>query len=414
MEETLAVNAVDKMSDIPPMDIESFRSKLEDIKKNRSSLNDSESMNFVSKQIREDVISAYERITQIALDEKAVAGFEPHDFDAFLEELKKEVSSAEDDNIRISNNIDDITKTFYTELDSLDGDIEELCFSLNLIDSQVANVGQFFGEARTGTMDVSEDKKFEILKLQQQTEMCKNNLSILQDLDAYTKRFESVSQIEDKLSDVKVLEFEGNCIRISMKTSVPSSDGLLFRHKFDNLVKPHVVEHELLVEVVDNTLELRKVEIFPNDVCLDDILLNIKSSSNLAFVKHGSQLESLVRQVQHCIILCTLKKLLLKDAKMSRHSFEHSERDEMITAHMVGGIDAFINIPQSWPLSNSGLKLISLKNSMDNSKSISLGLLYKIKEHANSLNVHTRSNLTKFMDAIEETLVQEMRSEKLS
>lgn len=62
-----------------------------------------------------------------------------------------------------------------------------------------------------------------------------------------------------------------------------------------------------------------------------------------------------------------------------RHSFECSDGDESITAHLVGGIDAFIKIPQSWPMSDSGLKLVSIKNSNIQSKSISLSFLYKIK-----------------------------------
>ena len=74
-------------------------------------------------------------------------------------------------------------------------------------------------------------------------------------------RIEAIGQIEDKLSEVKVLEFEGNCIRLSLKTPIPSSDSLLLRHKLDCLFEPSIVEHELLIEVVDKTLELHKVEV---------------------------------------------------------------------------------------------------------------------------------------------------------
>lgn len=62
-----------------------------------------------------------------------------------------------------------------------------------------------------------------------------------------------------------------------------------------------------------------------------------------------------------------------------RHSFEYSDRDETVTAHLVGGIDAFIKISLDWPLSSSGLKLISIKSSDKQSKSISLSFLCKVK-----------------------------------
>lgn len=74
-------------------------------------------------------------------------------------------------------------------------------------------------------------------------------------------RIEAIEHIEDKLSDIKVLEFEGNCIRLSLKTPIPSSNSLLLKHKFDCLADHSIVEHELLIEVVDVTLEVHKVEV---------------------------------------------------------------------------------------------------------------------------------------------------------
>ena len=45
---------------------------------------------------------------------------------------------------------------------------------------------------------------------------------------------------------------------------------------------------------------------------------------------------------------------------------------------MVGGIDAFIKLPQGWPLSDLALELISLKSTSQYSKEISLSFLCKI------------------------------------
>nr|GMD67957.1 centrosomal protein of 290 kDa-like isoform X2 [Ipomoea batatas] len=74
-------------------------------------------------------------------------------------------------------------------------------------------------------------------------------------------------------------------------------------------------------------------------------------------------LEWFVRRVQDRIVLCKLRQILVKSANKSRHSFEYLDRDEIIVAHLVGGIDAFIKVPQGWPIYIAALNLISLKSS---------------------------------------------------
>lgn len=64
--------------------------------------------------------------------------------------------------------------------------------------------------------------------------------------------------------------------------------------------------------------------------------------------------------------------------KSNRHSFEYVDREEMIVAHMIGGIDAFIKPLQGWPLTSSGLTLMSLKSSSHSSKEIPLTVLCKV------------------------------------
>lgn len=75
-------------------------------------------------------------------------------------------------------------------------------------------------------------------------------------------RVEAIGQIEYMLSGVNVIELEGTCLRLSLKTPIPTSDSLLLRHKLDCLREPNVLDHELLIEVVDKTLELKSVEVF--------------------------------------------------------------------------------------------------------------------------------------------------------
>ncbi|KAL2249388.1 UNVERIFIED_CONTAM: hypothetical protein Sindi_2412500, partial [Sesamum indicum] len=60
------------------------------------------------------------------------------------------------------------------------------------------------------------------------------------------------------------------------------------------------------------------------------------------------------------------------------HSFEYLDREDVIVAHVVGGVDAFIKLPQGWPLSDLALELISLKSTSQYSKEISLSFLCKI------------------------------------
>jgi len=83
----------------------------------------------------------------------------------------------------------------------------------------------------------------------------------------------------------------------------------------------------------------------------------------------------------------------------------------MIVAHMVGGVDAFIKMSQGWPVSNNALKLISLKSSSQHSKEISLSFLCKVEDVANSLDAQIRQNISSFVDAIEEILMQQTRAE---
>lgn len=59
------------------------------------------------------------------------------------------------------------------------------------------------------------------------------------------------------------------------------------------------------------------------------------------------------------------------------HLFDYLDRDEIIVAHMTGGVDALIKIAQGWPALSSPLKLISLKGS-ENSKDISSTFLCKV------------------------------------
>ncbi|XP_022733193.1 uncharacterized protein LOC111287162 [Durio zibethinus] len=131
-------------------------------------------------------------------------------------------------------------------------------------------------------------------------------------------------------------------------------------------------------------------------------------SSNLMAQETWSSLEWLVGKVQDRIIVSTLRRFIVKSTNKSRHSFEYSERDETIIAHMVGGIDAFIKVSQGWMLPKSALKLLSVKSSDHHSRGISLSLLCKVEGMANSLDKHIRQNLSTSVDDVKKLLLEQM------
>ncbi|KAG9129668.1 hypothetical protein Leryth_017743, partial [Lithospermum erythrorhizon] len=251
-----------------------------------------------------------------------------------------------------------------------------------------------------------------ILDLNHQIEKSETTLKSLQDLNTNLERFELIEKIGDALSSLRVVDFDGSCIRLSLTTYIPILESLLWLQKIDDVTKPLEQNHELLIEVFEGTMELKNVEIFPNDVYIGEIIDAAKSfrsseQSNPSMLMR-SPLEWLVQELQGRIILCTIRRILVKSVNNSRHSFEYLDKEEMIVAHMVGGIDAFIKFSQGWPICNSSLSLTSLKSSSHFSKEISLSFLCKVKEMANALAPEIRQNISSFVDSIEDVLVQQM------
>ncbi|XP_021856088.2 uncharacterized protein [Spinacia oleracea] len=249
----------------------------------------------------------------------------------------------------------------------------------------------------------------EVLKLKHQIE--KNNITLnsMQDLDYDLKRIEAIENIEEALTGLKVIDFEENTIKVSLKTYIP--EGVMCQLNAEDYIKQSEVNHELLIEVVNGTMDLKNVEIFPNDVYIGEIAEATKTFSKLFTVvpQTRSSLGWFLQKVQDRIAMCTIRQLVVKSANKSRHSFEYLDKDELIIAHMNGGIDAFIKPSQGWPLSASPLKLVSFRSSNQNSKDISLSLLSKVEEMANSFDLNIRESITNFVDGIEEILLEQMR-----
>ncbi|KAL8162909.1 hypothetical protein V2J09_014398 [Rumex salicifolius] len=197
-------------------------------------------------------------------------------------------------------------------------------------------------------------------------------------------QYEAIEKIEELFSGMKVIEFEGNNIRLSLKTYIPYAESLMHHQKLRDTVETSELNHELRIEVKIGSMELK----------------NADSQTDLAVVQTSSLLRWFLQKVQDRIVLCSLRQFMVKIANRSRHSLEYSDRDELIRA-CIRGIDAYIKPSQGWPLSNSVLKLISLKSSDHDAE----------EELANSLDFDIKRNITTFIDAIEEIIAQKLRQE---
>ncbi|KAK2631424.1 hypothetical protein EUGRSUZ_L02926, partial [Eucalyptus grandis] len=289
-------------------------------------------------------------VKQIVSEYSDVSGFGQEG----LGQLKKELDAVQAENNKISDEVELITRSIMADSSALEGDLEGLEYSLDLIGSQA-------------------------LDLESQIEEKKMLLKSLEHIDCQLRKDDTVEQIEDALTGLKVIEIDGSCIRLSLNTYLPKYES--YQQKIEEAVETVELNHELLIELVDGCLEIKNVEIFPNDVHIDDIVDAAKdfrqSFSELTI--HQTPLEWFVRKVQERLIMSTLRRLAVKTAARSRHFLEYVDRDETIIAHMAGGIDALIKVPQGWPMLNIALKLKSLQSSDRHARNIYSSYLRKVE-----------------------------------
>ncbi|GER34104.1 RNA-directed DNA polymerase (reversetranscriptase)-related family protein [Striga asiatica] len=351
--------------------------------------------------------------------------FSSEDFDEILEQLRKELVEVESQNAVVKCEIEKLERSCVEDYAEIEHELEKLCCSLEIIESQAPEKAKENTETdapspahyQTAFLDDS-FSNFKMLEVSHQIQKSRTTLKSLQDLDHIFKRFELVEKIEDALTNVRLVEAEGNKIRLSFKTYIPYLDTILLQQDIENVIEPLEMNHELIIETVDGTCELKNVEIFPNDVYIGEIfdVANTFRQVNPTFPdsQTRSSLEFFVRRVLDRVAFSSLKQFVVKNANTSRHSFEYLDREDKIVAHLVGGVDAFINLPQGWPLSDQGLELISVKSTSQYSKEISLSFLCKIVQVANSLNQRVRHNIKSFADNIEEIIVQQTSAQLTS
>ncbi|KAL2530188.1 RNA-directed DNA polymerase (reverse transcriptase)-related family protein [Forsythia ovata] len=408
-----------------PLDVNSIRSRIGELRDfyeisyNSPELGPEETQ----KVLNECALELEKKIDKIISESSNISSLPDEDLGELFERLKTELSAMEGENVKIDSEIDELSRRYVEDYSNLGSELEGISCSLNFIESQSlekAKDGMLTDcsdhtEDRANLSNAHKDTKFKMLELSHQIEKNKTTLNSMQDLNCVLERFEAVEKVEDALTGVRVIEFEGNCIRLSLKTYIPDFENVLSQQKIEGVIEPLELNHELNIETVDGTLEPKNVEIFPNDVYIGDIVDAAKSFrqlySPLSVTETRSSLEWFARRVQDRIALCSLRRYVVKSANKSRHSIKYLDREDMIVARMVGGVDAFIKLSQGWPFLNSALELISLKNSSQYSKEISLSFLCKIVEVANSLNANSRRNISSFVDSIEEILMQKTREE---
>ncbi|XP_028759696.1 uncharacterized protein LOC114746534 isoform X2 [Neltuma alba] len=353
------------------------------------------------KLLQDSALELESRIQQIVSECSDVGFLEDGDIDAYLEHLKEEHNKVEVESSNIAKEIERLTKMQKEDSHMLEAKLEELKCSLDYATLKVscrlktarASEGvdaHMLDDNQSSLTTAHEDDNLELLELDNKIDEMKSNVKSLQDIKHLVNWFDMVDQIEDALMGLKVLAFDENCIRLSLQTHMPNIDAT-------------EVNHELLIEVLEGTMKLKNVQVFPNDIYVTDIVDTAKSLSN-------SSLQWLIRKVQDRVILSSLRRLAVKDANKLRYSLEYLDRDEIIVAHVAGGIDAFIKVSQNWPLYGPPLKLISLTGS-DNLKEISLSFLCKVEKLANSSDSHIRQNIPSFVDAIEKILIEQMQSD---
>ncbi|XP_078156401.1 uncharacterized protein LOC144552156 [Carex rostrata] len=406
MAETLTPSPTEGLTDREGVDLKTIRSRIEEISKEiKDGFQPIDSSTMDRDKLLEDCLSEYREIMKrLKSQESDVPVLAEEGLGSYFDSLTKELKSVEEENTKVDLEIGRLMDTFATDARKMEMDLEECDYLL-----KYAGNGSQSGKLNSSRVSTFPHQEFEILELDRQIEESQSRLKIMQDLDNALTRVDTLAEASSFLSDVKVLEAKDNSIRLFITGPTFTSDMLLMGQKLDfSIEKPINTDHELLIEFAEGNMELKKMEIFPDDVSLNETFDMLKSSCRDFHLADTPFLGSVVRLIQHQILLCTTRRLMLKDANKSRHSFEYSERDKMVTVHFVGGIDAFIEVPLNWPLTSAAPVLLSIKNSSSHSQNLTLTLVGRVKALANSLE-HPRHHLVRFANAIEEILVQEMQ-----
>nr|AFK42734.1 unknown [Lotus japonicus] len=357
--------------------------------------------------LKDCALHVQSRVQQIASQFSDFHSLGIQDLDAYLEHLKEEFNKVEVETTHVATEIELLATTHKDESILLEAKLEELecCLDYASKDQKTSEATEGFDSPMLAddclnSTIVNIDKNLEQFVLDNKIEEMNLNIKSLEDLQCKVKWFDAVQQIEDELVGLKVLEFDENCIKLSLRTYMPTVGGSSYTERVEDGIDVRELNHELLIEVEGN-MKLKNVQVFPNDIHVNDIVDAAKSVSKFS-------LQWFIQKVQDRIILNKLRHLAVKDANKSRYSLEYLDKDETIVAHMFRGIDAFIKLSHGWPIFDSPLKLISIKGS-DILKRSPLSFHCKVKNLANSLDIHIRQNISSFVDAVEKVLIEQLQ-----
>ncbi|KAB1213636.1 hypothetical protein CJ030_MR5G020295 [Morella rubra] len=208
------------------------------------------------------------RVKQIVSECSNVDSLALEDLDAYLERLKEELNLVEAEGSKISDEIEVLARTNVEDSTRLEADLERLEYALDLFTSEgfkKEKAGAYVicpahGKDQSNLMKESVDNKLQLCELEDQIERNKTYLKSLQDLEYMHKWVDAIEQIEDGLTGLKVIAFTENCIRLSLQTYITELEDLLHQQKIEQIVEPFEVIHELLIEVLEGTMELKSVE----------------------------------------------------------------------------------------------------------------------------------------------------------
>uniref|UniRef100_A0A2N9EZ12 Uncharacterized protein n=1 Tax=Fagus sylvatica TaxID=28930 RepID=A0A2N9EZ12_FAGSY len=200
------------------------------------------------------------KVNQIVSECSDVGSLGAEDFDTYYEQLKEELNTVEAESTKISNEIEILARTNVEDSIQLESGLERLECALDFFTSQGLEKvkAPTYGEVEPNLMNEHVEHKLELLELEDQIESNKTTLKSLQDLDHLYRWFDTIEQIEDVLAGLKVIAFTENCIRLSLQTYVPKLEG---SQKIEDIIEPSVLNHELLIEVLEGTMVLKSVEV---------------------------------------------------------------------------------------------------------------------------------------------------------
>ncbi|XP_042466074.1 uncharacterized protein LOC122048590 [Zingiber officinale] len=249
--------------------LESIRSRLKVLSETRDNLlNSSDASSEDSKMLEGCIFNFEEKLKLLDGQEQDVASLSLEELDAYVDKLKKAICSAEEENSKVSSEIEALTKMFVEVSVQLDGEIEALSYSMNFIDAKGLNSlssihaddGVLNGVMHESPLHLFNAYKFEIFELNQRIKESEENLILLQDIDYALKRFEADGQLEAMFSGLRVIDIQGCYVRLSLKTYIPNIDTILLRHKVD-FVEPPMSEHEMLVEFSERNMDIKSIEV---------------------------------------------------------------------------------------------------------------------------------------------------------